>query len=95
MSDDNQPPFEIVLELPELLKDPVVLPNGDVVDVGDMIEHTSLGVGKVIRIATYHDHLGILLCVEFPNDQHEMLGLNFVRKVNPNDEKSPGRGSVE
>jgi len=52
-----------------------------------------LGIGKLYRIATYHDELGVLLCVEFPNNQHEMLGLNFVRKVNPETGKSPGGGS--
>lgn len=88
-------PFEFVLELPEHLEGPLTLPNGDIVDVGDMIEHTSLGVGKLYRIATYHDDLGILLCVEFPNNQHEMLGLNYVRKVTHSSEKSPAGGSSE
>jgi len=93
MVSEEPPTVEFVLELPEHLEGPLKLPNGDTVDVGDMIEHTSLGIGKLYRIATYHDELGVLLCVEFPNNQHEMLGLNFVRKVNPETGKSPGGGS--
>ncbi len=81
MVSDESPVFEFGLELPEHLDGPVTLPNGSQVDIGDFVEHSSLGVGKVYRIATYHDELGILLCVEFPNDRHEMLGVNFVRKV--------------
>lgn len=75
------PNVEIELQLPEHLKGPGKLPNGDMVDIGDRIEHPDCGVGTVYRIATFHDHLGILLCVEFPNNVHEMVGLNFVKKV--------------
>lgn len=94
MIDDNQPPFEIVLELPELLQGPYALPNGEMLYIGDMIEHVECGVGKVIRFATYHDHMGVLVCVEFPNNEHEMFGMNFIRKV-ASGEKSPGGGSFE
>jgi len=81
MASDDQPPYEIVLELPELLQGPYSLPNGDLLSIGDTIEHVECGIGKVIRFATYHDHMGILVCVEFPNNEHEMLGMNFIRKV--------------
>jgi len=85
VSDDS--PIEIILELPELLKEPVALPDGDVVDIGDYVEHRTFGVGQIYRIATYHDHLGILLCVEYPNGEDRMLCLDVVRKVNPENEK--------
>ena len=81
--------IEIILELPELLKEPVALPDGDVVDIGDYVEHRTFGVGQIYRIATYHDHLGILLCVEYPNGEDRMLCLDVVKKVNPEDGKSP------
>lgn len=81
--------IEIILELPELLKEPVALPDGDVVDIGDYVEHRTSGVGQIYRIATYHDHLGILLCVEYPNGEDRMLCLDVVKKVNPEDGKSP------
>ncbi len=87
VSDDL--PIEIILELPELLKEPVALPDGDVVDIGDYVEHRTFGVGQIYRIATYHDHLGILLCVEYPNGEDRMLCLDVVKKVNPEDGKSP------
>lgn len=80
VSDDS--PIEIILELPELLKEPVTLPDGDVVDIGDYVEHRTFGVGQIYRIATYHDHLGILLCVEYPNGDDQMLCLDVVKKVN-------------
>lgn len=78
---EQTPQFEIDLDLPEHLDGPVQLPNGELVNIGDWIEHPDCGVGKVYRIATYHDHLGILLCVEFPGNVHEMIGLRFVKKV--------------
>lgn len=81
MVSDEKPPTEFVVELPELLAGPVTLPNGDVVHIGDQVEHASAGIGKVMRISTYHDELGILLFVEFPNDRHELVGLSFVKKV--------------
>jgi hypothetical protein len=75
MANEEKPPFEIELQLPELLEGPVTLPNGDVIQVGDKIEHSDFGVGEVYRIATYHDNLGILLCVDFPNGDEKMLCL--------------------
>lgn len=87
------PHFEIELEMPEHLDGPVQLPNGDLVDVGDKVEHRTFGIGEVFRIATYHDHLGILLCVEYPNGDDRMLCLDVVKKAAPSSEKSPGVGS--
>ncbi len=81
MVSDESPPVEFVFELPELLKGPVKLPDGQLVDIGDKVEHQSLGVGRVLRISTYHDDLGILLFAEFPNFQHELLCLDGVKKV--------------
>lgn len=81
MVSDESLPVEFVFELPELLKGPVKLPDGQLVDIGDKVEHQSLGVGRVLRISTYHDDLGILLFVEFPNFQHELLCLDGVKKV--------------
>jgi hypothetical protein len=82
-------PVEIVLELPELLKEPATLPNGDLVDIGDYVEHRTFGIGRVYRVATYHDHLGILLCVEYPNGEDRMLCLDVVNKVKSPTRKSP------
>jgi hypothetical protein len=82
MTDQEEiPEFEMEITLPDHLKGPVTLPNGDSVDIGDSVEHIDLGIGKIYRIATYHDKLGILLCVEFAGGRDEMLGLNFVKKV--------------
>jgi len=75
--------FEIDVEMPEHLEGPVTLPDGDTVSIGDSVQHEKFGVGSVYRIATYHDHLGILLCVEFPNNFHKMLCLDVVKKVKP------------
>ncbi|MBX9938107.1 MAG: hypothetical protein K2Y32_02580 [Candidatus Obscuribacterales bacterium] len=86
------PYFEIDVEMPEHLDGSVTLPDGDVASIGDSIEHKKFGVGLIYRIATYHDHLGTLLCVEFPNNFHKMLCLDVVKKVHSS-EKSPGGGS--
>lgn len=80
--------------MPEHLEGPVQLPNGDFVDIGDRVEHQTFGIGEVFRIATYHDDLGILLCVEYPNGEDRMLCLDVVKKVTPASEKSPGGGSL-
>lgn len=81
MIDGEGTPFEIALELPELIDGPVSLPSGEILAIGDKIQHEECGIGLVIRFATYHDSMGLLVCAEFPNDRHEMLGVNFVRKV--------------
>lgn len=93
MVPEDSPPFEMVLELPEHIDGPVELANGDMVDVGDSVQHPDYGIGKVYRIATYHDEYGVLLCVEFPGNQHKMLGLKLVKKFEPSNQKSPGGGS--
>lgn len=82
MVTDDKVPFEIELELPELLEGPVRLASGELVDVGDSVIHPSFGVGKIYRVITYHDAHGVLLCVEFPNGEEKMLGLKLVKKVN-------------
>lgn len=79
---ENIPHTEIEIELPEHISGPIKLANGDLVDIGDRIEHPTLGIGTIYRIATYHDELGILLCVEFANSQHEMIGLRLPKKLN-------------
>lgn len=77
---ENTPRIELEVELPEHVSGPVKLANGDFVDIGDKIEHPTLGIGAIYRIATYHDELGILLCVEFANSQHQMIGLKLATK---------------
>lgn len=89
MAPEDQPPYEIVLNLPELLDGPVTLQSGEILSIGDMVEHVECGIGTVVRFSTYHDHMGILVFVEFPNDRHELLGLTYVKKVNSPSEKSP------
>lgn len=89
MASNEEAPLEIVLELPDHLEGPVQMPSGEQVSIGDDVEHPDFGVGKVFRIATYHDELGILLCVEYSDGTHKMLGINFVKKVNSENEKSP------
>ncbi|MBX9720681.1 MAG: hypothetical protein K2X81_04755 [Candidatus Obscuribacterales bacterium] len=74
-------PLEIILELPEHLDGPAKMPSGELVAIGDEVEHHDFSVGRVFRIATYHDELGILLCVEYADGTHKMLGLKFVKKL--------------
>lgn len=93
MASNEKVPVEIILELPEHLEGPVRMPSGEQVSIGDEVEHPDFGVGRVFRIATYHDELGVLLCVEYSDGSHKMLGINFVKKVNLGNEKSPGGGS--
>ncbi|MBN8662599.1 MAG: hypothetical protein J0M35_19680 [Candidatus Obscuribacter phosphatis] len=93
MVSDDKVPIEIVLELPEILDAPVLMPSGEYLAAGDSVEHPEFGVGKVVRIATYHDDLGIVLRIEYPDSTHKTLGLNFVKKVSVG-EKSPGGGSL-
>lgn len=83
MVSEDKAIVEIELELPEHLSGPVELPDGELVDIGDKVIHARLGVGTVYRIATYHDDLGVLLCIEFPDDVHEMICLDGVKKVKP------------
>lgn len=90
MVSEDKALVEIELELPEHLPGPVKLPDGALVDIGDKVVHSRLGVGTVYRIATYHDDLGVLLCIEFPDDVHEMICLDGVKKVTSSSEKSPG-----
>ncbi len=78
---EKTPQFEVEMQLPEHLPGPVTLPNGDSVCIGDRVKHADFGTGTVYRIATYHDELGVLLCVEFPSGIDKMLGLSFVEKV--------------
>jgi hypothetical protein len=87
VSDDNQP-VDVMLELPEILDNPVLMASGDYLTIGDQVEHEEFGVGKVTRIATYHDDLGIIIRVEYPDSTHRTLGLKFVKKVTLS-EKSP------
>lgn len=87
--------IDVDVEMPEHLEGPVTLPNGDIVSIGDAVQHKKFGVGLVYRIATYHNDLGVLLCVEFPDNLHKMLCLDVVNKVAPIGEKSPLRGSSE
>lgn len=70
----------MVMQLPEHLPGPVSLPNGESVSIGDRVKHPDFGTGTVYRIATYHDELGTLLCVEFASGIEKMLGLAFVEK---------------
>lgn len=87
---DSGIPIDLVFELPELLDGPVELPTGEVVQIGDQVEHRTFGIGTVFRIATYHDHLGTLLCVRYPTGEKRMLCLDVVKKVTSSSEKSPG-----
>lgn len=93
MVSDDSVPIELVFELPELLEGPVKLPNGQIVNIGDTIEHKTLGIGRVLRFSTYHDELGILLFVEFANDRHELIGQTFVRKITAETGDSNDEGS--
>ncbi|MCA0315024.1 MAG: hypothetical protein LCH63_14490 [Candidatus Melainabacteria bacterium] len=93
VSDDSQP-VDIMLELPEILEHPVLMPSGEYLSIGEYVEHPEFGVGRVTRIATYHDDLGIIIRVEYPDHKHRTLGLKFVHKVLPS-EKSPGGDSLE
>lgn len=81
MDTDDKSQFEIVLEMPDFVKGPVCLPTGDMVTEGDIVEHSTLGRGKIIRFSTYHDDLGILLFVEFPDKRYAKLCLDVVNKV--------------
>lgn len=83
MTTDNENPIEINLLLPDILEGPVELPSGGIVAVGDKVEHAELGVGEVIRIGTYHDHVGILLFCDFPDNPSQTIGIAFVKKVMP------------
>lgn len=69
------------MQLPEHLPEPVSLPNGESVSIGERVKHAEFGTGIIYRIATYHDELGTLLCVEFQSGTEKMLGLDFVEKV--------------
>lgn len=81
MVSDDKVPVDILLELPELLEKPVLMPSGEYLAIGDSVEHPQFGIGSVIRIATYHDDHGVVIRVKFPNDVYKTLGLKFVRKV--------------
>jgi hypothetical protein len=81
MTDEKTPEVEMVIELPELSDGPVALPDGSLVKVGDKVSHDEFGTGTIYRVANYHDDLGVLLCVEFPNGIEKMLSVDFVKKV--------------
>jgi hypothetical protein len=80
MTTKNDPSVEITMALPDILEGPVELPSGDMVAVGDKVEHAELGIGEVIRIGTYYDHVGILLFCDFPGNPSQTIGIAFVRK---------------
>jgi hypothetical protein len=88
MVSDDRTPIDIMIELPDILENPVLMPSGEYLAIGDMVEHPEFGVGRVIRIATYHDDLGIVIRVEYPDQTNKTLGLQFVRKV-ASSRKSP------
>lgn len=80
------------LSQPKHLDGPGTMSDGEAVSIGDSIEHKEFDFGLIYRIARYHDHLGALLCVVFPNYPHNMLCLDLVVKLHSGEE-SPGGGS--
>jgi len=88
MVSDDEMPVDIMIELPDILENPVLMPSGEYLAIGDKVEHSEFGVGRVIRIATYHDDLGVVIRVDYPDKTYKTLGLQFVRKF-VSSEKSP------
>lgn len=72
MSDEKTRPVKIDMQLPEILDGPLELENGVTLNEGDMVEHSELGKGKIIRIWTYST-LGTCLYVDWgANGKHEV-----------------------
>jgi hypothetical protein len=59
------------------------LSNGDTLDIGDMVEHPELGIGRIYRIVTYYNELGTLVCIDFPQNVKEMIRAEskFLKKI--------------
>lgn len=76
------PNFEMVIELPLILKEPLKLANGSILSVGDEVEHSKFGRGNILRIWKYKD-VGICLYIDFGNNVREEILPEFVRKITP------------
>jgi hypothetical protein len=76
------PSFEMVVELPLILKEPLTLSNGIILNVGDNVEHSKFGKGKILRIWKYSD-VGTCLYIDFGNNVKEQILPEYVRKIAP------------
>jgi len=74
------PSFEMVIELPEILKEPLRLADGTVLSEGDRVEHSQFGTGTIVRIWRYQD-VGTCLYIDFGSNVKEEILPQFVRKL--------------
>jgi len=88
MNEHKPEQVEMEITLPDIIEEPLQLPDGTVLSVGDTVEHSSIGVGQIIRIWTYHGDIGTCLYIDFGNEVRKEIHPSFVKKVDPS-KKSP------
>lgn len=74
------PRFEMEIQLPHILTEPLKLEDGTILAEGDKVEHEELGVGTIVRIWAYDD-IGVCLYVDFGSTVKKEVHPNFVRKI--------------
>lgn len=72
--------LEIEVKLPKIIKGPVVQADGTALVIGDRVKHRTFGNGYVIRLMK-SDDIGDLVYIEFENGRDEILGVDFVKKL--------------
>lgn len=70
----------MVVELPLILNEPLKLANGNILSVGDEVEHSKFGRGNILRIWKYKD-LGICLYIDFGSNIREEVLPEYVTKL--------------